>query len=205
MNYISLGSTCSIAKQMQNHNVKCESLPFDWIKTKKFDSVIELLSNNFTKFLDNLEFVKNDDKFFVENINNAMSSIYYNKLYDIHFCHDFHNSNLEDQIKEVQEKYQRRICRLYNIIKSTNEIIFIRDDVFLNPNIINTNILIEFDNVIKKINPCAKYKLIWIINPKKKFDHKIINMIDNCELIINYEKPKQWWHDEINWETIFDR
>ena len=52
MNYISLGSSCSVAYQLQKLNLKKETLPFDWMfSTPKFIfEMLELLLENNIKY-----------------------------------------------------------------------------------------------------------------------------------------------------------
>ena len=128
MNYISLGSSCSVAYQLQNLKLKKESLPFDWVRANDISFVLQLIKNNFSGFLDNLEYIKDDEKFpyinndeLFDNIKEKHTKIYKNQY--IGFYHDFKENT---SFEEVKEKYDRRIKRFYDIIK--NESIFIRDE-----------------------------------------------------------------------------
>lgn len=64
--YIPLGLDCSVAFQLQNHNLRHFSLPFDWSYSKSLLDIIELITNDFSNFLPE---------------NNSIESL--NKLYDI--------------------------------------------------------------------------------------------------------------------------
>lgn len=204
--YISLGA-CSVKKQMQNNNIMQETLPFDWLKTKTLDSVSELLLQNFYNLFEDLVFIKNDfdNKFFVDKHSNKISSVYSNEKYGVYFYHDFYNIDIDDQLNFVKNKYHRRINRLNNILLSNEKIIFVRDDMHININKINFDTTLDkFDIALKKINPEISYELIWIVNPTKKTSDQYINKnFSNTKIIISSEKPKKWWHDEINWESIF--
>lgn len=202
--YISLGF-CSVKKQMQNNNINQPTLPFDWLKINNINTINELLSNNFDDFLNNLEFVKDNKKFFVEKQIDKISRIYKNSKYDIYFCHDFYDSDFSEQIDGVQNKYNRRINRLYEILRSNEKIIFIRDDIFYNQITIDYQIINKFDNILKSINSEINYELIWIINPKKKkFTVDKYEIQSNIKIIIDRNKPTSWWHDEIDWNNILN-
>lgn len=204
--YISLGGNCSIKEQLIRNGIECETLPFDWIKTKNFYTVIELLSNNFEGFLDNLNNKGEDtkSKFFTENEYgekdyNKTSVIYENKFAT--FYHDFHVGEFDIQFNHNIKKYQRRIERLYNILKSDEKIIFIRNDVFIKE--VPNNALEDFECEIRKINKNINYQIKWILNPTKQIDVEKIKKINNCQIWVDYKKPKNWWHDEIDWEKVF--
>ncbi|ARF08743.1 putative papain-like cysteine peptidase [Catovirus CTV1] len=200
--YISLGCNCSVKEQLSRNGINDQTLPFDWIKIKDFDQVIRMISNNFSNFMDNLIFMKNDDekKFFVEKDKTKKSQIYGNNIAT--FYHDFCcEEDYNTQYEINKEKYQRRIERFYNILKSDEKIIFIRNDVHLKN--VQHNILIDFDKAVKKVNKNIDYHIKWIIHPSKNFDCNTINKINGSEIIVSYNKPINWWQDEINWNEIF--
>jgi hypothetical protein len=95
MNYVSLGSSCSVAYQLQILNLKKESLPFDWIRSNSVSYVLSLIQNNFTGFFDDLEHVKDDERFpFIEDNEEGLN-------------HNF------DAIPDKKTKiYKQRILRL---------------------------------------------------------------------------------------------
>jgi hypothetical protein len=98
---ISLGSDCSVSNEMQIHNYRQCSLPFDWITTR--GGISKLVSTKFEFFLPNVTHNSGD---------------YFNSLTNVIFSHD--------QFPEDNEKYTRRINRFYNILESTPSIIFVR-------------------------------------------------------------------------------
>ena len=63
--YIPLGLDCSVAYQLDKHNLRHFALPFDWSYTKNLLTIIELIDNNFSNFypcnasLDELEKIYN--------------------------------------------------------------------------------------------------------------------------------------------------
>ena len=125
-NIISLGFFCGPAQEIKSIGLRNASYPFDWI-ISKFDSVLFLLKNNFEDFLEE-KYLKFDNKELKDTY------IVKNVRYDIKFFHDFKkNHTVHEQLKEVQEKYNRRINRLYeNIKKPTLFIRYIKDEMELN-------------------------------------------------------------------------
>jgi hypothetical protein len=48
--YISLGSSCSVAYQLQKNNLRVAAFPFDWLRTPSLDEIIKVFENNFADF-----------------------------------------------------------------------------------------------------------------------------------------------------------
>jgi hypothetical protein len=103
---ISLGFFCSVSSELERIGLRDSSYPFDWL-ISSFDSVLELINNGFKDFLclDFMQQYSNDP------------SRYINNKYNIHFFHDFDKyKKCEEQIDEINNKYQRRIKRFYRSI-----------------------------------------------------------------------------------------
>jgi hypothetical protein len=204
-NYISLGPTCSIAYQLQKLKKKKESLPFDWIRCYPIESVIHLIQNNFTDLFDEIEFVKNDNKFpFIEDIDNIEgetfdtivmkdTKIYKNDKLRISFFHDFKEGI---DVKDVIEKYNRRIERFYNVVK--NPSIFIRDELAFKVD--DIPMYNQLYDKLKEFN--NENRLVLIINTFKK-DYKIDELNSGIEVYKNGDKISEWQHPEIT--SILDK
>jgi hypothetical protein len=201
MNYVSLGPTCSIAYQLQKLGKKKESLPFDWIRCYSIGSVFHLIQNNFDGLFDGLEYVKDDTKFpFIEDsvegnevekfdtISMKDTKIYKNDKLGISFFHDF-KEGIDK--KDVIEKYNRRIERFYNVIKTPS--VFIRDELAFKVD--DIPIYNQLYQVLKQFN--NENRLILIINTFKK-DYKIDELNKGIEIYKNSDKISEWQHPEIN-------
>lgn len=196
-NYISLGPTCSIAYQLQKIGKKKESLPFDWIRCYPIRSVLELIENNFTGLFDEIEFVKDDTKFpFIEDMTEGETfdtivmkdtKIYKNDKLGISFFHDFKDGI---DVKDVVAKYNRRIERFYNVVKTPS--IFIRDE--LNFKVCDIMIYNQLYDKLKEFN--NENRLILIINTFKK-DYNIDGLNLGIEIHKNGDKISEWQHPEI--------
>jgi hypothetical protein len=193
MNYISLGSSCSVAYQLQKLNLKKETLPFDWIRTPNISFVLELIKNNFINFFDNLEFVKDDEKFpFIEDnedfdkVLDKKTKIYKNE--NIGFFHDFKDNITLDDVKE---KYNRRIIRFYNLIKTPS--IFIRDEIKFKES--NIPIYNELNKELKKYN--INNKLVLIINTFKIKTINLETLDKDIQVFIDTDKISEWQHPSI--------
>jgi hypothetical protein len=200
--YISLGSTCSVAYQLQTHCIKKCTYPFDWVRINKFSNINELLKSNFedfdkiqVKIIENLnKFPLIDDDFV---FNDKKTIICENKFAT--FYHDFDSiENIPNQYK----KYERRIDRLYNILRSNNHIHFIRDE--LKPNSLHIDDIIEFDNILKYINPNIKYTFTIVIHNSKNKEYPILKLkLNNINIINDTNTFADWIRPNIDWSEIF--
>ena len=113
-NFISLGYFCNIASDLGKMGLRKYSLPFDWLLTPRFSSVISLIENNFHDFLLIQNLIKDDKE----------KNHFFDKNYNIGFFHDFDEDQFELTFNQTQKKYMRRIERFYNVAKTPS--VFIR-------------------------------------------------------------------------------
>jgi hypothetical protein len=197
MKIISVGSSCSVAYNLQKQELRKEAYPFDWLKTDNLEKLINCLEHKFNNFLENIEIIRTSDKHeilednFIENKNNNENkeNLVIKNDYDMLFYHDF---NKDYNILEIKEKYNKRINRFLKITQS-EKILFVRDELKINN-------LIHYEKLIKVLDSlCENYKLLVIIhNPKNKNLEKI-KYINNK--IIYYEDKNKF----VNWkrEDVF--
>lgn len=194
MAFISLGNTCGVAYQLQQHGVRSKAFPFDWVRSPSFAKVNLIIDNNFKDFT-KVKFGKistqhpliTDD--FVQN--KIETTLATNK-YGTKFYHDFSNSVTSLEIEQFEEKYERRINRFYEVIKN-NKIHFIRDEYFY-PNLEKD--IIEFKTVINKF--CPDYVLTVIIHSKT---HHNINILD-VNIILDENEYGDWQRPNVDWSNI---
>lgn len=204
--YISLGSTCSVAQQLRNNNLAGGSLPFDWIRTPDFTDILKLIANRFKDYLTDemFQYKMSSDKFVVRSGESEYgSAIYTHKLYNIGFYHDF-RADLEfrEQYDMFKLKQQRRIERLYNLLESEDEIVFIRDD--LKPHRLTAELVNRFIEYMSDNYPRLKFKVILIAyNPKGKalgilnYKHPLVTIYNDTEPCADWVRPN------VDWEQIF--
>lgn len=115
--FISLGSFCSVASDLEYLGFRDCSSPFDWV-ISNWIAVEKLMDNHFKDFLDYNTLEQNSE-----------IRKYYKNKYNIHFFHDFDKyTPLRKQLKFVQNKYNKRIENFYkNIIEPTLFIRYISD------------------------------------------------------------------------------
>ncbi len=208
--YIPLGSICSVAFNLQNLKLRDFALPFDWVKIEKLDYISDVLENNFKDFL-NVRQISESQKFpiFYDNYNDItpnsnntsqLSKIMINQ-YKIKFYHDFCEHSNQQSNKEIKEKYNRRIERLYDLLNGKYEIYFIRDEIKYK-NIDNQEIN-RFINVLLKINSNLNYKIIIILhNPKNK--QLQFSEINNVKIINDTNPFGSWKRENFDWNSLLN-
>jgi len=117
------------------HNLRCQAFPFDWIITPHFSTVYRVLQDNFSHFL-------------MRNYLIAQADKVIDTYYGITFIHDFPTKlypngtpntdfditvmpaqvlpNFLNFLPQVKQKFDRRIERLQQILRSTQPVLFIR-------------------------------------------------------------------------------
>lgn len=204
MEFISLGSTCSVAYQLQQLNLRQQAYPFDWLRVESLDDVTNTVKNNFANFITSCQKtsesdkfpISTDDKFPEKNELNQNSLIMKNK-YNIKFYHDFDNKTI---INQIEEKYQRRIDRFILAIKEKKNLCFVRDELKLNK--LTEKMINEFISELQKINPLIQVKMIIIIhNPKNQ-----LIKLQSTEIITVINDTKEfgdWIRPNVDWQSIF--
>jgi len=152
-NYIPLGFDCSPAAALRGLNLREFALPFDWVKLK-VDILIRCLKDDFRYYHKNLKF----------NYNKKMLIDHYG----FQFIHDYH-------YEIVYDKYQRRIERFREIMKSPKPII-----VLCRHNI-------EYVIQLKKFlnSHYNKTNIYFLVSSKESYE-------DNYIKLINTERNNKW-------------
>lgn len=115
-NIVSLGFFCGVAMELERVGLRNCSLPFDWIISGDFQSVLALIANHFEGFTET-------DNLYQEF--EICPSYYYNKACNVHFYHDFSRyKDFKQQYDSFRAKYSRRIERFYQTIERPT--IFVR-------------------------------------------------------------------------------
>lgn len=178
--YIPIGNaSCSISHKLIKKNLRKNAYPFDWLCCP-LKGLYNLIKNDFNNFLDNIIICKKEHGRYLDDsgiIKFSKDYIYpiICKEYKLLFLHDF--KNLSDiEFETVKNKYNRRIKRLIDLLKSNNQIILVHDDKPL----IRQSRLIYRKNKInyKELYDSESYldKIIDLIKKKFSKDIKIISI-----------------------------
>lgn len=206
MEYISLGSDCSVAYQLQKLGVRKCAYPFDWIRAPNINNITNIINSSFdgyvtsvTKINESSKFQLIDDNFNCEaNSNNNNNTIVMRNKYGIIFYHDF---GIDYDIDNISKKYDRRTNRFIELIMSDKKLCFIRYEKKYN-NVKHEEIL-YFIDTIKKINQNAKiYVIIIVHNPKNKCISVESNNSEHIYVFNDTNHFDCWMRNNIDWQTI---
>ena len=190
--YIPLGNSCSIAYNLRLLDLRNLAFPFDWVRVTNLNNITTLLENEFEDFLnlDTFQFKEISDKFEINGRNKSY-------VYSNNYCTFYHE--FDDYIEKINtdtflEKYNRRINRFLDCIKSKNHITFIREE-YGKVKLCKIN---KFIKAIQIMNPTLKFKLIIITNNKNLED------IDNVTFYYSDKSIIDWTRPEIDWANVFN-
>ena len=162
--FISLGSFCSVALDLEALGLREASMPFDWNIDLRFEGVIGCIENHFEHFLDEEELSQSEE-----------APEHYKNRYDIQFFHDFNMwEPLAAQLPAVQDKYERRIRHFYQITAEPTLFIRYMDDRILEEDgAVHELRYIEenYDHIMDVLKAlCLENELILIANSEVKSD-----------------------------------
>jgi hypothetical protein len=192
---ISLGYNCSIKKIiMEIFLIKTETNFFDYIGSTMW-SINNLFENDFENLLDE-ENYKN-----IQIKTNVQANYLTNTQYYLRFFHDLTNIT-NKPTKLFFDKYLRRIDRLYNFLRQSKKIIFIRLEETNKDRIIypeyadnfNTPEIEHLKKFSKIINNKFQNNNFLIIYLTKTFEDNYDP--ENNLLCVNFNK-----YDELNWKN----
>lgn len=173
----SLGTDCSCAGYMKKNNLRSVSGPFDWLTHAPFVSHMDLILNDFQDFMNIEDFSP------LEKENTSLNNdcdYYENKKTDFYFFHDFKTGvPFEKDFVSIKEKYNRRIKRFYDLLKSDKNVLLIW---FSHDEKIPDEILTEKCNaVMKKLNKKIDFLIIEHDEAKAKGEIEYVELSENIK------------------------
>jgi hypothetical protein len=208
MEYIGLGSNCSITHQLNSHGLRKNSFPFDWTKIS-LGQLIRVFENNFDDFVESLEFKKissnhlvleepicfSDEKIEHEQSSSSpLGSLVLKNKYGIEFAHELGDIC---QINVFKKKLTNRIIRFREIL-SNNEIkkIFVRIEL--------SNIKKSYEQDIMRLIELIEtigtnHKLVLIINTEDNFNFDT----EKVHVYRFNEFSSDWKMEQLDWLKYF--
>lgn len=114
--FVSLGSVCEPAHLLRFCELRKAAFPFDWIISFDGETVIEMLKHDFLYFF--------DDEYFTAF---GPAGHLLHTYYHLEFLHEGNfNSQFEEKLLSLKEKYQRRIERFRSLKDYPGKVIFLR-------------------------------------------------------------------------------
>ena len=159
---IPLGTACLCANSLKDAGLRYRSLPFDWVSGGTILSRSMMMVEGFKNWLELSEME------YVGEMNGEykLKAIYRNRLTDINFVHDFlaEAKDFARDFKRVQDKYARRIARLYELCKRSQRILFVWIDYPVTEQAIQDSELTQACAFLRKMNPQAEVSLLYLHN-----------------------------------------
>jgi hypothetical protein len=140
MKIVALGMCCRVSWMLQSLNLKGENSMFEWMRSVNFEDILKMLRK-----------IANGESIEIQERSTLKGNVFLDNT-EIHTCH-YNKIQLE-------EKFKRRSERFIEYIKSSDKILFIREDFNDYPT--KKNQIIEFKNIIEKINPNCDYKILLL-------------------------------------------
>lgn len=193
---ISIGNGCYVRHVIENnyYKNKIETNFFDWLLSS-MNSVNQVFEN-----LTTMQFSNKD--FSIDHTNNINSPTYrlgFNQFSYLISIHDAKKSlPIEDSLKNVADKYNRRLLRLHQNLMRNEKLIFVR---YASP---TSTELEKIITVLRRINNKCHCKILI-------FDITIpdIDLANNDIMFVNLEEYRipgvehQTWLPEYDWDRIF--
>ena len=185
-NYISLGSQCNPGITLRNLGLKGKTYPFDWIRSNS-KIIYDVLVNGREKYLD---------------LNSDKSDLFYTKHLDSIDFKDFplthinsygqyftHYNNMSQSI--VLDKFNRYFDRLFNLLNSSENILFIHSHEEYIYHKLSRDDRDLFYEYLCKINDLLldKYPTIKFTILNIDIDNYHTNYKNIINLSINYKLP----------------
>lgn len=150
--FVSLGYNCDVAQLLRYTGLRNKAYPFDWCITPS-RSVIALIKNDFSHFLDlnNITFSEPHRALFFNGENGAISEsdeivvTAHCSKYKMSFPHDYSSADMHHA---VLEKYNKRIDRIFRVLRGSKTVVFI----------FNPEVPTEKDVFIDELEDCLSVK-----------------------------------------------
>ena len=115
-----LGGACSCSWALRAAKLQFASYPFDWVARVDLRGRTQIVADDFKNWL-----IK-DQMWFESWTQSYNNDIYHNRVTGIGFNHDFPKGvPIEESFAQVQEKYRRRIERLYADIRRSRKVLIV--------------------------------------------------------------------------------
>lgn len=124
----SLGGSCASTLQMSSRNLRCVSLPFDWLmhpNYKQFDALMHGFTHGFDTWLQD----KNLTELSADERGNSNKAQYKDTLTDFWYLHDYKRHVIDDPKlgANVRKKYARRFKRLDHFLSRARTTLLLLD------------------------------------------------------------------------------
>lgn len=180
----SLGTDCSCAGYMKKNNLRSFSGPFDWLTHASFAVHMDLILSDFKGFM-NIEDFLPLEKDAAALDNNC--DYYENRKTGFYFFHDFKKDiPLETAFPTIKEKYNRRINRFYEQLKTNEKVLLIWFSHY--ESVSDEMVKKKCNDLIQKLNKKVDFLIIEHDETKSKGDIEYVELSENITRVYMYTK-----------------
>ena len=187
--FISLGHDCFIKSLLINSLSNQPTYIFDWLRFYYVKDMIKLFKNNFEDFMNEIDFVSDDQSPIGKSTPSPNMVHKFNKKFNYTVKHDF---TISDNFKLVKDKYNRRIERFKKDCKDS-ETVFIR--FILNDENIN-----DYLELYKELQIYAKNSILILIHNQNNINintkHVAWHALNNKYIYLIQHNNKTLWNKE---------
>jgi hypothetical protein len=151
MKIIALGMCCRVSWMLQSLNLKGEDSMFEWVRSVNFEDILKIIRK-----------VSNNESIEITERSSLPGNVF---LDDTEIFTSHYNK------ENLPEIFKRRSQRFIDYIKSSDKILFIREDHYDYPT--NNNQIIELKDIIETINPNCNYKILLLSARENDISNKI--------------------------------
>lgn len=124
-----MGNACSCTQILRAAGLQHLSFPFDWVIYELADGRSDLLARTDLVTSSFQDWLNRDDLVFRARIDWHPHDIYFNRRTRVLFNHEFSfNADFDAEYPVIKAKYERRINRLYECIRSSKRVLIARID-----------------------------------------------------------------------------
>ena len=113
---IPFGYRCPASMKLRSAKLQFESFPFDWLMLGKLETVVKIVGERFSNFLQRKNLKSLNENDFHKHLDQANGII---------FMHDFENNDTDACFPKVRARYDRRIARFYERIEAARKTLFL--------------------------------------------------------------------------------
>lgn len=188
---ISLGTTCQPAWHMRLNNIRLASYPLDWIAVP-FDVMYTLLETDFRDYFEKA-YLQPKGKHPLGKL-----EVQHTK-FGISFIHEFKNEKrFKKDYPEVKKTVERRIARLYEVLNSELQVLFVRREC-------SREEAVALTGLLNRKFPNLKYDMLVIDETEEiRQDWQIPNVINRYMETASNDDANDPAYNE-NWTRLFSQ
>ena len=127
IHYVPLGYDCNVAQYCKKNKLRTEAYPFDWL-ISPINLITKAIEKDFEGFATDIYPIQKQVQTYIDTKEKIELIHGFCKSSHMYFLHDIRaNEPIENELKLVEEKYNRRAKRLLQLMEERKIIYFLTD------------------------------------------------------------------------------